>query len=387
MAGVFKDDPQFEQMLLRSYPMLIERVTISLIELPLKTPFQQSLGWMSTKQTVIVEVESDGIVGFGEAASHPEPTYLPEYTQATFEVLKRFFIPLVIGQKITEPADIRQILGRFYGHTFAKMGLESACWDLLTKLTGSSLVNLIGGIRSQVEIGKSIGIIENNETLLSQVKQRVAQGYKRIKLKVSPENALQVVSTVKEKFSDIPLMVDANSSFTIQHLNLLKELEQFDLMMIEQPFSFDDLIDHATLQKQISTPLCLDESIMSLEHARKAIQIGACKIINIKPGRVGGLAEARDIHDFCFERGIPVWCGGMFESTIGRYFNLCLATLEGFSFPADISQTNDLFSVDVTEDSFNIINGMVQVPTSLEDFGIHAELIEKLAVQRFELKR
>jgi len=325
--------------------MKIERVELHQIELPLVHPFETSFGRESTRTCILVAVHAGGLTGWGECTAEVGPWYSYETVETAWHVLGDFLIPFVLGQEITSPADVVARFRRVRGHPMARAGLESGVWDLLAQAQGVSLAELLGGQkacpehgqRDRVKVGVSVGIEPTLNELLDQVAQYVDEGYGRVKLKIKPGWDVDVVRAVRERWPDLPVQVDANSAYTLDDAPVLRELDQFNLLLIEQPLHHDDIVDHAKLQAQLRTPLCLDESIHSPEHARWALDIAACRVINIKVGRVGGLTAARQIHDLCAERGVPVWCGGMLETNVGRAANVAMATLPNFSLPGDIS--------------------------------------------------
>jgi O-succinylbenzoate synthase len=332
--------------------MKIERVELHHIDLPLAHPFEASFGRETTRPGILVAVRADGLTGWGECTAQAGPWYSYETIDTAWHMLRDFLIPFVLGQEMESPADVVTRFERVRGHPMARAGLENAVWDLLAQAQGVSLADMLGGERERVPVGVSIGMESTLEAQLDQVDKYVAQGYGRVKLKIKPGWDVTVVRAVRERWPDLPLQVDANSAYTLADASVLRELDQFNLLLIEQPLHYDDIVDHAQLQKQLRTPLCLDESIHSPEHARWALDIGACRIINIKVGRVGGLTAARQIHDLCAERGIPVWCGGMLETNVGRAANLALASLPNFSLPGDISATARYYRQDIAEPSF-----------------------------------
>lgn len=313
---------------------------------------------------MIVKLESaEGYVGYGEAPALPYPIYKADTTDIAILVLRDYISPLVLNQEIPNVRGLMEKLSMIRGNQFSKAGIEMAF--LMARLTeeNKSLADMIGTTRTQVAVGESIGLQSSIEAMLDEVALRLDQGFQRIKLKIEPGDDIVLVEAVRNRFGDIPLSVDANSSYTLADTPLLKALDRYDLEMIEQPLAHDDIIDHAVLQKQLDTPICLDESIMSAEDARRAISIGACQIINIKPGRVGGVLESHKIHDVCAAHGVGVWCGGMLESGIGRAFNLAIASLPNAIYPADMSPSSFYFTDDIVDDGYTVdSDGYIQVP-------------------------
>ncbi|EAZ88832.1 o-succinylbenzoate synthase [Crocosphaera chwakensis] len=358
--------------------MIIKRAELFSFELPFITSYQTSYGEMNQKKSIIVKLSTSDLSGYGEASTLPFPFYLPEYTDTSLIVLKDLVIPQIMGKKINQPSDINQLLSHIKGYNFAKNTVENALWDLCSQQRKTPLWKLLGGEKREISIGGAVGIIKNKNKLLEKISLKIEQGYKRIKLKIKPGWDIEPLEIIRNKFPDIPLMADANSAYSLKDIDILKSLDKFNLMMIEQPLGWDDLIDHSQLQQQIKTPICLDESILSLENTRKAIKINACKIINIKPGRVGGLAEAKKIHDLCQKNNIGVWCGGMFESSIGVFFNLSLATLNNFVYPAALNTSE--YTDDIVTNKCLAKNGTVKTPGFLSDFEVDEDKLRHYTV-------
>lgn len=342
--------------------MKIEAIELRHLEMELVEPFETS-GWReSLRPCIIVIMRSAGLTGYGECVAGAGPWYSYETIGTAWHVLEDFLIPAVLGQMSTPWRNSK--LQQIRGHAMAKAGLEAAFWDLLAQSRQLSLAKLLGGTQEQIESGISIGIQKSISELLDVIARRRAQGYKRLKLKIKPGWDVEVLSAVRQRFADIQLMADANAAYRLADREHLQQLDEFDLLMLEQPLDYDDIIDHATLQKALRTPICLDESIKTPEDARKALDIGACRIINIKPGRVGGLRNAQRIHDLCAERKVPVWCGGMLETGIGRAANVALASLANFALPNDISASARYWQEDLIEPPFVLEqNGTIRVPT------------------------
>lgn len=344
--------------------MRIEEIEIRHLELPLVHPFETSFGREDVRQTIVVAVRSQGLTGWGEAATSAGPWYEYETVETCWHVLSDFLGPLVKGQEVSTPEDAARLMAPVRGHNLAKMGLEAAVWDLLGQAGGRSLADMLGGSRERVPVGVSIGVQGSVSALLDRIAGFWAQGYSRVKIKIRPGWDVDVVARVRDRFPDVPLMVDANSAYTLADAQHLAGLDRFDLTMIEQPLAHDDLVDHAELQRRLYTPVCLDESVPSLAAARAALALGSGRIVNIKPGRVGGLTVARAIHDLCRAQGVPVWCGGMLETGIGRAHNVALASLPGFLLPGDISASARYFHQDVVEPAFVVDDdGTMHVPT------------------------
>jgi O-succinylbenzoate synthase len=361
--------------------MKIECVELHHIVMPLVHPFETSFGREITRPCILVAVRAEGLTGWGECTANSGPWYSSETIETAWHVLRDFLIPALLGQEVTSPADVVARFQRVRGHPMARAALENAVWDLLAQAQGVSLTSVLGGERERVPVGVSVGIEPTLNELLDRVAGHVAEGYGRVKLKIKPGWDVEVVRAVRERWLDLRLQVDANSAYTLEDAPLLRELDQFDLLLVEQPLHHDDIVDHAQLQKQLRTPLCLDESIHSPEHARWALDIGACRIINIKVGRVGGLTAARQIHDLCAARDVPVWCGGMLETNVGRAANVALAALPNFILPGDISASARYYQEDIAEPNFTLNDdSTLSVPPG-PGLGVHV-IPERLATTR-----
>lgn len=353
--------------------MRIEQVEIRHVSLPLIHPFETSFGREEVRETILVAVNSGGLTGWGEAATSAGPWYEYETVETCWHVLSEFLGPRVVGQTVSAPEDVVRLMAPVRGHNIAKMGLEAAVWDLVGKGQARSVSELLGGVRERIPVGVSIGVQESMAALLNRIGEFWEQGYGRIKIKIKPGWDVDVLRQVRERFPNVPLMVDANSAYSLADMDTLVALDEFHLMMIEQPLAYDDLVDHAELQRRLETPICLDESVPSLAAARAALALGSGRILNIKPARVGGLTVARAIHDLCHEHDIPVWCGGMLETGIGRAHNVALASLPGFVLPGDISASARYFHQDLVEPPFRInTDSTMTVPTGL---GIGVEVM------------
>ena len=343
--------------------MNIERIDLKLVRLPLVRPFRTSSSTKSHLDHILVRVEADGLAGWGECASPSDPYYCPETFETCWHILEDFLAPLTLGR---DWSDINEFVNLYHpvkGNNFAKAGLEMACWDWLARREGVSLASRLGGTRAEILSGVSLGIEDNTDALLGQIERYVGEGYRRVKLKIAPGRDVDVVRRVRERYPDLPLQVDANSAYTLADLPTLQRLDEFNLLLIEQPLAHDDIIDHARLQAGLSTPVCLDESIHSAEDARKALDLNACRVINIKVSRVGGLLEAKRIHDLCQARGVPVWCGGMHEFGVGRAANVAVASLPGFTLPGDVSGSDKYYREDIVHPPVLAHRGAVAVPT------------------------
>ncbi|WP_139993379.1 o-succinylbenzoate synthase [Kurthia sp. Dielmo] len=345
--------------------MRIEQITVRKLRMNLKGPFTTSFGTFREKIFLLVEVKDElGNTGWGESVAFDAPWYNEETYKTNWIILEDFLIPLLEGKEIEHPSEVNDIFEPIRKNNMAKAMVEGAIWDLYAKRTNQPLWKALGGTREKIEVGISIGIQPDIETLMSFIDTYVAEGYKRIKVKIKPGWDVEVIRAIRAKYPDLPLMADANSCYRLEDIDMLKELDDFNLMMIEQPLASDDIIDHAHIQKVLKTPICLDESIHSLEDARKAVELGSCKIINIKIGRVGGLTESIKIHDYCKEQGLDVWCGGMLESGIGRAHNVAITTLSNFTMPGDTASADRYWDKDITEPIVTVENGYITVPTA-----------------------
>ena len=327
--------------------LAIEKIEIRTVRLPLVEPFETSFGRIDSRLIILVSVQAGGETGWGEVVAAEEPLYSYETVGTALHVIRDYLAPALLAEPVSDLADVARRLAPFRGHNMAKAGLELAYMDLLARLKCQSLSQLIGATRDRIPVGVSLGIQPSLELLMERVDRYLGLGYQRIKLKIKPGWDIGIVSEVRRRHPDILLSVDANCAYTLNDLDHLKTLDEFGLLMIEQPLEHDDLVDHAQLQSKIATPICLDESITGIRRARQALDLGSCRIINIKIGRVGGYSQALAIHDLCYEKEIPVWCGGMLESGIGRAHNIALASLPGFVLPGDISASSRYFSRDL----------------------------------------
>jgi O-succinylbenzoate synthase len=367
--------------------MRIEEVTLRELRMKLVAPFGTSVDFTDERRIILTEVVADGVIGWGECVAGEKPFYSPETTDTAWMVMRDFLWPVIRQQEIAAAADVWQLLERVRGHNMAKAALEAAIWDVEAKQKGVPLSKLLGGTRTEISSGVSIGIKDSLDELVAAVRKELAAGYQRIKIKIKPGKEVPQVKRLREEFPGIKLMVDANSAYRMEDWPLLKQLESFYLMMIEQPLGWDDLYGHVELQKKLATPICLDECIHTEEQARAAILLGACKIINIKMGRVGGHTVARRIHDLCQKNGMPVWCGGMLESGIGRAHNIAISTLPNFTLPGDVTASRRYWDEDIIEPEVTVSpEGTIRVPTSPGiGFAPRRERIEKLTVRKERL--
>ena len=364
--------------------MKIDSLTLYHIRLPLVTPFETSFGRIDHKECILVELQAEGLIGYGESAVERDPGYNYETIGTAWHILKDFIAPLILGQNITDANDFQHRVTGIRGHFLAKAGVEMALWDLIGKRDGKSLKEMFGGERNKVEVGVSIGIQESATALVRSAEGYIQQGYNRLKIKIKPGRDVEDTSAVRAAFPEIRLQVDANSAYTLETGEALWPLDELDLLLIEQPLFEDDIWDHRKLQTQFKTPICLDESIVSPRHARYALEMEACRIINIKPGRVGGLSQGIEIHDMCRAQDMPVWCGGMLETGVGRASNLAIASLPGFSLPGDVSASDRYFARDITHERFTLNpDSTIDVPTR-PGLGV---TIDEDALQKFTLTK
>ena len=379
-------DRQAEQ----STPQIrVDGVEIRLVRLPLLEPFETSFGKIDSRLIFLICLSAEGLRGWGEVVAAEQPLYSYETAGTAFHVIKDFLAPAMLDEPIASLPDLARRFARFRGHNMAKAGLELAYMDLLAQARQQSLATLIGGERKQIAVGVSLGIQPTAAQLLKRVERYLQLGYQRIKLKIKPGWDIEIVAEVRRAYPNILLSVDANSAYTLADAEHLRKLDDFDLLMIEQPLHNDDIVDHAKLQRLLQTRLCLDESIVSQREAKAALDLESCKIINIKIGRVGGYSEALAIHDLCAARGVPVWCGGMLESGIGRAHNIALASLRGFTLPGDISASARYFETDLISPEVTVASdGTVAVPDAI-GLGFEVELgfIERQTETRVYLSR
>ena len=345
--------------------MRIRKITLREIHLRLLSPFQTSFGTQQLRRIVLVEAEADsGVSGWGESTAGENPFYSYETAETSWYILRDYLWPIVRGKEIASASEALGMFAQVRGHNMAKAALETALWDIEAKQKNIPLAKLLGGTRAEVPCGVSIGIQPTMDKLIAKVEEALAAGYQRIKIKIKPGTDVEPVRTLRERFPSVRLMADANSAYTLADAPLLKKLDAFHLMMIEQPLGHDDIYSHAELQRQLDSPICLDECIHDVENARAAIELRACRIINIKLGRVGGHASARQVHDICQTHSIPVWCGGMLESGIGRAHNIAMSSLANFSLPGDVSASKRYWAEDIIEPEVEVSpQGTIRVPS------------------------
>jgi O-succinylbenzoate synthase len=367
----------------------LERIELREIELPLKWPFETSFGRTTRRRIMIVRVfEKSGAFGYGECTAPEDPFYNHETIDTAWIIVSNHVAPVLAAAKITSANEVNDALSRIRGNRMAKGGVEAAIWDLEARLEQKPLWKHIGGSQEEIACGVSIGLQLDAGALLEKVARELEAGYQRIKLKIKPRQDVALVEAVRARFPDIRLTVDANSAYSLGDIDLFKQLDEYKLMMIEQPLAPGDLVDHASLQKEISTPLCLDESILIQADARKAHELGSCRIINVKLGRVGGHKEARLIQSFCAAHQIPVWCGGMLESGIGRAHNIAMSTLAGFTLPGDVSASARYWEEDIIEPEVTVSSrGTISVPPGIGiGYEVNERRVESLAKRREEVR-
>ncbi|HSL22114.1 MAG TPA: o-succinylbenzoate synthase [Vicinamibacterales bacterium] len=367
--------------------MKIDRVDLRLLRLPLAFFFETSFGRSHDRTFILVTLHGDGAEGWGECVAEAGPFYSPETTETAWHVITAFVVPRVIGVPFAHPREILPSLSMLRGHPMAKAAIEMAAWDLHARQEGVPLSRALGGTRARIESGVSIGIQDSLDDLLRKVDTELAAGYRRIKIKIKPGWDVDAVRAVRRRFGEVPLMADANAAYTLADADHLRRLDEFGLMMIEQPLGYDDLFDHARLQRAIATPICLDESIHDAKTAADAIELGACRIVNVKPGRVGGHGESIRLHDTCASRQVPVWHGGMLESGIGRAHNIHLASLPNFSLPGDIAASRRYYVPDLIEPGIDVTpDGTIPVPRDA-GIGVHIDVarVEAATLRRMSL--
>jgi o-succinylbenzoate synthase len=351
-------------------------VELFLTRLPLVRPFTTSSHTKDHLDHILIRVlDQEGGEGWGECASASDPYYCSETSETSWHILRDFLIPGLLGVAWDTPDAAAHTWGKVRGNNFAKAGLEMACWDLWCRARNEPLAGALGGTRKEILSGVSLGIELTIEGILEQVQRFVDQGYRRIKMKIGPGRDLQFLKAVRERWPELPLMADANSAYSLDnpsHMQSLKAMDSLSLMMIEQPLADDDIVDHARLQAQLQTPICLDESIHSVHDARKALDLGSCRIINIKVSRLGGLSEAKRVHDLCLQRSVPVWCGGMHEFGIGRAANVAICSLPGFTIPGDVSASDRAYREDIVDPPIRASAGAISVPWDRAGMGFEA---------------
>lgn len=364
--------------------MRIDGLTIREVHLRLKSPFETSFATVLERRILLVEAHSGGVTGWGEITAGEGPFYNPESVDTSWTIFREFVAPMLLGKDVATASGVPAILKPVRGHEMTKAAVENALWDVEAQQHGVPLAELLGGTRSEISCGVSLGIRTQIEDLLTAIEKELAAGYQRIKIKIKPGKDLEVIDAVRKRFPRIKLMADANSAYRLEDADLLKKFDAYDLMMIEQPLDWDEIYQHSKLQKLLATPICLDECIHNLRHAEAALELGACRILNIKLGRVGGHTEARRIQEFCRGKAVPVWCGGMLESGIGRAHNIAMSALPGFVLPGDVSASQRYWDEDVIEPEVEVTpQGTIKVPAKAGiGYHVRRKRIEQLTVRQ-----
>jgi O-succinylbenzoate synthase len=368
--------------------MKIEAITLREIHMPLVHFFETSFGRTYSRRILLITVHSEGVDGWAESVVGEDPFYSSEWIETAWPTLMQYLIPALLGKRVESARDCAALFAKVRAHRMAKAGLENALWDAEARQKQLPLWKLLGGTRREILCGVSIGIQDSVEQLLDKIQIELAAGYRRIKIKVKPGWDVNVLEKIRSRWADITLSCDANSAYTLDQVEHLREFDQFNLLMIEQPLWNDDIYYHARLQKELRTSICLDESIVSVRSAAFAVDTGACRIINVKVGRVGGFSEALKIHDLCHANKIPVWCGGMLETGIGRAHNIALSTLQNFSLPGDVSASKRYWKEDIIEPEVEVSsNGMIAISDEPgTGYRVKEDLIEKLTVRKETLR-
>ncbi|MGA8153107.1 MAG: o-succinylbenzoate synthase [Terriglobales bacterium] len=364
--------------------MKIEAITLREIQMPLVHFFETSFGRIYSRRILLITVQCDGVNGWAESVAAEDPYYSSEWLETAWPTIKHYLAPAVLGQTLASARDGAPLMERVRGHRMAKAGIENALWDAEARQKQQPLWKLLGGKQQEIACGVSIGIQDSVEQLLEKIETELAAGYRRIKIKVKPGWDVAVMERVRSRWPDILLSCDANSAYKLDELEHLRKFDQFNLLMIEQPLWDDDIYNHSRLQQKLRTAICLDESIRHVRDAAQAIEMGACRIINIKVGRVGGFSEARKVHDLCVSQNIPVWCGGMLESGIGRAHNIALSTLPNFRLPGDVSASKRYWKEDIIDPEVSVTSQGTIVVRDEPGTGyqVKEDLIEKLTVRK-----
>ena len=368
--------------------MKLVEVVIYTLEMRMKSPFVTSFGTLQNKTFLLIEAKDEsGVIGWGEGVAFDAPWYTEETVKTSLHMLEDYLIPLLLNKELAHPDEVNALFQPIRRNNMAKSAIEGAVWDIYAQQTNQSLASALGGIQEKIEVGVSIGLQQTYDALNEKIADALTQGYKRIKVKIKPGQDIELLRAIRSRYPEIPLMADANSAYTLDDMDLLKQLDEFNLMMIEQPLAHDDLVDHATLQKQLKTLICLDESITSFDDARRAIKLGSCGVINIKIGRVGGMTEAKKIHDYCASRGIPVWCGGMLEAGIGRAHCVALTSLSNFVMPGDTAASNRYWDEDVITPEVTVEDGYIPVPTTVGiGYEVNRQAVDKYCIAKSCIK-
>jgi o-succinylbenzoate synthase len=368
--------------------MTIDRIELRHIRMPFVLPFETAGGSEDHKDCILVRAWAGGISGWGESPVPMTPFYMEETVETAWPIMTRFLGPRMLGRPFTHPGEVGGWLRPIRRHRLAKSGLEAAAWDLYARAHGISLAQALGGTQTRVPVGISVGIERTIDATLRRIETWLADGYRRIKAKIKPGWDVEVVAAIRGRFDDIPLQVDANAAYTLRDVSRLQALDAYTLVMIEQPLDADDLVDHAALQRELRTPVCLDESIGTADDARKALDLGACRIVNVKAARMGGLSEAQRCHRLCHDRGVPLWCGGLLETGVGRAANIALASLPGFTLPADLGASRRYFQEDVIDPEVEVApDGTVAVPSGAGlGFTVLEPVVDRYTVRKETLR-
>jgi O-succinylbenzoate synthase len=366
--------------------MRIDFITLRELRMSLKAPFQTSFGTTVHRRVLLVEAGAEGVTGWSEITTPEEPFYNAETTDTAWHVFCDFIVPMVLGKDVAQAREVPALMEGIRGNEMARAGMENAVWVLESLAKRQSLATLLGGTRQEIASGVSLGIQEDVGVLLDKIDRELADGYRRIKLKIKPGKDVEVVRQVRNRHPEILLMVDANSAYRLEDAPILKQLDAFNLMMIEQPLNWDDIYQHSLLQRQLRTPICLDECIHNAGHAQAAIEMHACGVINVKLGRVGGHSEARRVHDVCLQRNVPVWCGGMLESGVGRAHNVAMSALPGFVLPGDVSASQRYWAEDIVDPEIEVgPRGTIQVPQVPGlGYSVRLDRVNELTVRKQE---
>jgi o-succinylbenzoate synthase len=364
----------------------IESIQVREIAMRLSKPFETSFGVTQDRRIILVELKTDEGIGWGEVTAGEGPFYNPETTDTAWLILRNFIARLVVGNSFTDAAGVLHAMAPIRGHEMAKAAVENATWDVLARHGGVPLHSFLGGTQREIPCGVSLGIHSDIPSLVDKIGEELSASYKRIKLKIKPGKDVAFVEAARRHYPDIALTVDANSAYTLQDVELLKQLDGFNLTYIEQPLEWNEIYQHAALQRQLSTAICLDECIHGLRDAQAAVELEACKVINIKLGRVSGHTEAKRIQQYCLEHGIPVWCGGMLESGVGRAHNIAMSSLPGFVLPGDVSASKRYWKDDIIEPEVTVSSkGTIMMPDGPGlGFALRHDLIERLTVRKEE---
>jgi len=368
--------------------MEIEEVVLRIVETKLEREFVTSFGREHLRRAVILEISGEGLTGYGECVAGSGPWYSYETLQTVWHIITDYIAPMVLKKRMQSPDGFLEQVGSIRGHNMAKAAFEMTLWDLHAKRRGISLSEALGGEKDRIESGVSLGIQQDFDSLIGLIEGYLHEGYTRIKIKIEPGRDVETVAAVRDRFPEVPIMVDANGAYTLEQSHIFRTLDRYDLMMVEQPLGYDDLSHHAQLQRDIETPICLDESIPSLHRAYDAVALGSCRIVNIKPGRVGGHIKAKSIAGYLHRNGIRLWVGGMLETGIGRAHNVALASLREFTLPNDISASDRYYEEDVVDPPFTLEkDGAIMVPTEV-GLGVEVSLdrLDEITVKRETLK-